>query len=210
MENPFKKAVKDEEQTKEIEEGVSSQMDDNENTAEENIENTEETKAEETNSEESDANNEEDEQKNPLQEKYDTLNNQYLRLAADFDNFRKRTEQEREALLKYGAESTLKKMLEVLDNFERGLKAIETVEDCDKVKECYNLAYKNFTDVLTKAGLETIEAEGKVFDPNFHEAVMQTPTSDKPENTIIAELQKGYKLGDKVLRPTLVNVATVE
>ena len=145
---------------------------------------------------------------NPLQEKYDTLNNQYLRLAADFENFRKRTEQEREALLKYGAESTLKKMLEVLDNFERGLKAIETVEDCDKVKECYNLAYKNFTDVLTKAGLETIKAEGEVFDPNFHEAVMQTPTSDKPENTIIAELQKGYKLGDKVLRPTLVNVAT--
>jgi molecular chaperone GrpE len=99
-------------------------------------------------------------------------------------------------------------MLEVLDNFERGLKAIETVDDCEKVKECYNLAYKNFTDVLTKAGLETIKAEGEVFDPNFHEAVMQTPSSDVPEHTIIAELQKGYKLGDKVLRPTLVNVAT--
>ena len=101
-------------------------------------------------------------------------------------------------------------MLEVLDNFERGLKAIETVEDCDKVKECYNLAYKNFTDVLTKAGLETIKAEGESFDPNFHEAVMQTPCSDKEENTIIAELQKDYKLGEKVLRPTLVNVAVAE
>ena len=111
----------------------------------------------------------------------DTLNNQYIRLAADFENFRKRNEQEREALLKYGAESTLKKMLEVLDNFERGLKAIETVDDCEKVKECYNLAYKNFTDVLTKAGLETIKAEGEVFDPNFHEAVMQTPSSEVPE-----------------------------
>lgn len=147
---------------------------------------------------------------NKLQEKFDTLNNQYIRLAADFDNYRKRQEQEKEALLKYGAESTLKKMIEVLDNFERGLKAIESVEDCDKVKECYNLAYKNFTDVLTKAGLEPIKAEGEEFDPNYHEVVMQTPTSDKPEHTIIAELQKGYKLGDKVLRPTLVNVATAE
>lgn len=150
------------------------------------------------------------EEANPLQEKYDTLNNQYIRLAADFDNYRKRQEQEKEALLKYGAENTLKKMIEVLDNFERGLKALETVEDCEKVKECYNLAYKNFTDVLTKAGLESIKAEGEAFDPNFHEAVMQTPTLEKPEHTIIAELQKGYKLGDKVLRPALVNVAVSE
>ena len=149
-----------------------------------------------------------EEDANPLQEKYYTLNNQYIRLAADFDNYRKRQEQEKEALLKYGAESTLKKMIEVLDNFERGLKAIETVEDCEKVKECYNLAYKNFKDVLTKAGLEAIKAEGETFDPNFHEAVMQTPSTEHPEHTIIAELQKGYKLGDKVLRPTLVNVAT--
>ncbi len=147
---------------------------------------------------------------NPLEEKYNQLNNQYIRLAADFDNYRKRQEQEREALLKYGAENTLKKLIEVLDNFDRGMKAIETVEDCEKVKECYNLAYKNFTDVLAKAGLETIKAEGEEFDPNFHEAVMQTPTSEKPEHTIIAELQKGYKLGDKVLRPALVNVATAE
>lgn len=150
----------------------------------------------------------EKEEVNPLQEKYDTLNNQYIRLAADFDNYRKRQEQEKEALLKYGAETTLKKMIEVLDNFERGLKAIETVDDCEKVKECYNLAYKNFTDVLTKAGLEAIKAEGETFDPKFHEAVMQTPSTEHPEHTIIAELQKGYKLGDKVLRPTLVNVAT--
>jgi molecular chaperone GrpE len=205
MENPFKKAVKDEDKTKEIETEI-----------EENLSEKEETVSEETAEETDEQNIEEraediivsEKDVNPLQEKYDTLNNQYLRLAADFENFRKRNEQEREALLKYGAENTLKKMLEVLDNFERGMKAIETVDDCEKVKECYNLAYKNFTDVLSKAGLETIKAEGEVFDPNFHEAVMQTPTSDVPEHTIIAELQKGYKLGDKVLRPTLVNVAT--
>ena len=205
MENPFKKAVKDEDKTKEIEEGVKSQMDsEDENITDESVEIREEDASEKSQDNQTEDFNE---GKDPLQEKYETLNNQYIRLAADFDNFRKRTEQEREALLKYGAETTLKKMLEVLDNFERGMKAIESVDDCEKVKECYNLAYKNFTDVLAKAGLETIKAEGETFDPNFHEAVMQTPTSEHSENTIIAELQKGYKLGDKVLRPTLVNVA---
>ena len=197
MKNPFS-SDKNEENLKE------KVKIDEEKTADENAETENEEKLENSESVEE----AKKEEVNPLQEKYDTLNNQYIRLAADFDNYRKRQEQEKEALLKYGAESTLKKMIEVLDNFERGLKAIETVEDCEKVKECYNLAYKNFTDVLTKAGLEPIKAEGETFDPNFHEAVMQTPSTEHPEHTIIAELQKGYKLGDKVLRPTLVNVAT--
>lgn len=145
-----------------------------------------------------------------LQTKYDELNNQYIRLAADFDNYRKRQAQERESLLKYGAESTIKKLLEVLDNFERGAKANETIDECDKVKDSFNLMHKQLFDALTKSGLEIIEAEGQEFDPNFHEAVMQTPTSEYPEHTIIAELQKGYKMGDRVLRPALVNVATAE
>ena len=195
MKNPFSSDKNEENLKEEVKINEEKSAEENAETEEkiENSENAEEVTKEEV---------------NPLQEKYDTLNNQYIRLAADFDNYRKRQEQEKEALLKYGAESTLKKMIEVLDNFERGLKAIETVEDCEKVKECYNLAYKNFKDVLTKAGLEAIKAEGETFDPNFHEAVMQTPSTEHPEHTIIAELQKGYKLGDKVLRPTLVNVAT--
>lgn len=196
MENPFKKAV--------------------ENNEEVNIEevNTEDASKEAESVEEkplleaADAVEETKEEKNEWQEKYETLNNQYIRLAADFDNFRKRQEAERESLLKYGAENTVKKLIEVIDNFDRGMKAIETVEDCEKVKECYQLAYKNLSDVLGKIGLEVIKAEGEEFDPNLHEAVMQTPTDEKPENTIIAELQKGYKLGDKVLRASLVNVAT--
>ena len=208
MKNPFKGVntdVNEEINTEDIKENSGADEEvkaEEENSAAENAEAESEEKLEDS--------TEQQEEINPLQEKYDTLNNQYIRLAADFDNYRKRQEQEKEALLKYGAENTLKKMIEVLDNFERGLKAIETVEDCDKVKECYNLAYKNFTEVLTKAGLESIKAEGEQFDPNFHEAVMQTPTSEKPEHTILAELQKGYKLGDKVLRPTLVNVAVSE
>ncbi len=145
-----------------------------------------------------------------LQKKYDTLNQQYLRLAADFDNYRKRQEHEREELLKFGTENALKKMIEVLDNFERGKKALENVEDCQTVKDSFDLVHKQVVEALTKLGLEVIETEGKAFDPNFHDAVMQTPTSDKPEHTIINELQKGYKMGDKVLRPALVNVATSE
>ena len=145
-----------------------------------------------------------------LQQKYDTLNQQYLRLAADFDNYRKRQAQEREDLLKFGTENALKKMIEVLDNFERGKKALENVEDCAKVKESFDLVHKQVFDALSKLGLEVIETEGKEFDPNFHDAVMQTPTSEHSENIIINELQKGYKMGDKVLRPALVYVATAE
>ena len=145
-----------------------------------------------------------------LQEKYDKLNSQYIRLAADFDNFRKRQAQERESLLKYGAENTLKKLIEVLDNFDRGEKAIENVEDVQQVKDSFNLVLKQMRETLTKLGLEVIETEGQEFNPNFHEAVMQTPTSEYDEGIIINELQKGYRIGDKVLRPALVNVASAE
>ena len=193
MENPFKKNAEKKEEVTE------------ENTAAE--ENTEAEAEAETDTSTEEVSNQET---NPWQEKYEALNNQYIRLAADFDNFRKRQESERESLLKYGAENTVKKLIEVIDNFDRGAKALESIDDCEKAKECFNMAYKNFNDVLNKIGLETIKAEGEIFDPNIHEAVMQTPTADKPEHTIIAELQKGYKLGDKVLRPALVNVATAE
>lgn len=145
-----------------------------------------------------------------LKEDFDKLNNQYLRLAADFDNYRKRQEAERENLLKFGTENALKKLIEVLDNFERGQKALENVDDCQKVKESFGLVHKQVVETLNKLGMEEIKAEGEEFDPNFHEAVMRTPTADYPENTIINELQKGYKMGDKVLRPTLVNVAAAE
>ncbi len=191
--NPFKdeKIVKDEETKQE------------ESTTAE----TEETKAEEAKPAEEDNTND---KLKKLQEEYDKLNQQYIRLAADFDNYRKRQAQERENLIKFGTENALKSMLEVLDNFERGQKALENVDDCEKVKESFNLVHKQVFDALTKLGLEEIKAIGEEFDPNFHEAVMQTPTSEHPEHTVINELQKGYKLGDKVLRPTLVNVATAE
>ena len=202
MDNPFKKAVENTEEAVLKEEnsiGIEHE--------EQPVEDVEQ-KDSESDSEVSETNENVLPVKNEWQEKYESLNNQYIRLAADFDNFRKRQESEKESLLKYGAENTVKKLIEVLDNFDRGMKAIEEVEDCEKVKECYRLAYKNINDVLTKIGLEVIKAEGEEFNPNLHEAIMQTPTDEKPENTIVAELQTGYKLGDTVLRASLVNVAT--
>src|SRR5574344_595368 len=137
-------------------------------------------------------------------------NSEVDKLKEDYDNYRKRQEQERASLINYGTESALKKLLEVLDNFERGQKTLAEVDDCEKVKESFNLVHKQVCETLAKLGLEEIKAIGEEFDPNFHEAVMQTPTSEHPEHTVISELQKGYKMGDKVLRPTLVNVATAE
>lgn len=151
-----------------------------------------------------------EEAENKLKQDFDNLNNQYLRLAADFDNYRKRQAQERETLIQYGAQESLKKLIEVLDNFDRAKQAIANTDDVQQVKDSFDVLYNQLFDNLSKLGLEVIQAQGQEFDPNFHEAVMQTPTSEHPENHVIMELQKGYKLGDKVLRPTLVNVATGE
>ena len=218
MSNPFKGANKE---TDEINPDIAkSGINEEENLESESLQQNNETKAEvnpdaevvidEDTSITPESDQAQNESCGKLQEEYDKLNNQYIRLAADFDNYRKRQAQERESLLKYGAEDTLKKLIEVLDNFDRGEKAIQDIEDCEKVKESFNLVYKQLKDALGKVGLETIDCVGQEFDPNFHEAVMQTPTSEHPEHTIIAELQKGYKLGDRVLRPALVNVATAE
>ncbi len=145
-----------------------------------------------------------------LKADYEALNNQYIRLAADFDNFRKRQAQERESLISYGAQDAMKKLIEVLDNFDRAKAAIEKVDDVNAVKQSFEVLYNQMFDNLSNLGLEVIKAQGEEFHPNFHEAVMNTPTSEYPENHVIMELQKGYKLGDKVLRAALVNVATAE
>ncbi len=176
----------------------------------EDLENEEKIEAQEENNKEAEKNEAEAENKDTqkLQEELDSLNNKYLRLAADFDNFRKRQMQERESLLKYGAEDTLKKIITVLDTFERAQKSVEGMSECEKIKESYNVGLKQLYDTLDKLGLKKIEAKGADFDPNLHEAVMQTPTNDYPPHTVIDELQTGYKLFDKVLRPVFVNVAT--
>lgn len=145
-----------------------------------------------------------------LKKKFEALNNQYVRLAADFDNYRKRQAAEREQLLNYGLEKSLQKMIEVLDNFARAEKTFDTIDNVEKAKENFEILHKQVVDSLEKLGLEKITTENQKFDPNLHEAVMQTPTNDYEDHTIIQELQKGYKLGEKILRPSLVNVAVNE
>ena len=101
----------------------------------------------------------------------------------------------------------MKKVLEVVDNFDRALTMVDKIDDIDKMKETFQVLNKQLMDSLTKLGLEQIKCVGEQFDPNVHEAVMQTPTDEYPEDTVINELQKGYKLGEKVLRPAMVAVA---
>lgn len=174
-----------------------------------NIENNEQVIEEqenqaENNVEETASNNAEIEK---LVAEKEQLNNQYIRLAADFENFRKRQAQEREALLKYGAQECMKKLIEVVDNFDRAMQSVEKIDNVEQMKETFFVLNKQLIENLTKLGLEQIQSVGEKFDPNLHEAVMQTQTEEYPEETIIAELQKGYKMGDKVLRPSMVNVA---
>src|SRR5574344_576584 len=152
-----------------------------------------------------------DEEKNDeFKEKYEQLNNQYIRLSADFDNYRKRQAQQLESLLKYSAKTTLKKMVPVLDVLEKAKKTVEETQDINVVKESFTIMSKQFLDALQKAGLEVIDEKDVEFDPNFHNAIIQTPNSEKEDNTILDILTKGYKLEDRVIRPAMVNVAVSE
>ncbi len=145
-----------------------------------------------------------------LKAEIDDLNNKYLRLAADFDNYRKRQAQERDSLLQYGAQETLTKLITAVDTIERAQEQVEKIDDINVVKESYNVAINQLMDILQKCGLEKIETQGQKFDPNFHEALAQTPTNEYEDHTIISQLQAGYKMGDRVLRPSMVNVAVSE
>lgn len=149
----------------------------------------------------------EEQNKDDFEVKYNDLNNKYLRLAADFDNFRKRTIQEKEDLSKYAAAEVLKKITTVLDTFDRASEHLKDIEDCKTVKDSYEVAYKQLLDVLKKCGLEEIEAQGKPFNPNEHEAITQVPTNDIEPDMVAFVAQKGYKMADRVLRPALVGVA---
>jgi molecular chaperone GrpE len=135
----------------------------------------------------------------------ETLENRLKRLQADFDNYRKRTQAEKEQLSLIVKSETIKGLLSVLDNFERAL-ATEPPEEAKVFMEGFQLIHKQFVGALEKEGLKKIEAIGKEFDPVYHEAIMRVP-SDSYENDIVAEeLQAGYQVGDKIIRPTMVKV----
>ena len=128
----------------------------------------------------------------------------YKRLQADFANFRRRNEKERQELSSLVVQGLVKDLLPIVDNFERALK-VENAKDA-ALHEGISMVYKQFMETLKKNGLEPIEAVGKKFDPNFHQAVMRVQDPDKEDNTIEEELQKGYMVQGRVIRPSMVKV----
>lgn len=132
------------------------------------------------------------------------LKNRYLRTLADFDNYRKRADREKNDFFKYALANIMKELLPVLDNFDR---ALEHAEEGDEFHKGVLLIYKQLFDVLQKSGLKSIDQAGVHFDPNIHEAVVREEDPSVPNHTVAAVLQKGYFLYDRLLRPALVKVA---
>jgi molecular chaperone GrpE len=129
-----------------------------------------------------------------------------LRLQADFDNYRRRTRQEQTELSAFVTQNLLKELLPVIDNFERALGS-RPVEDPSGFGAGVEMIFRQLYGVLEKQGISTVAAVGEMFDPNRHEAILKDADSDQPEGTVVAELQKGYAVGGKVIRPALVRVA---
>ena len=136
----------------------------------------------------------------------DLLQDRLLRTAAEFDNYRKRMERERRDLSDYVAAEVLKEILPILDNFERALQAPAT-PDTDAFRKGIELIHKQMLDLLKKRGVTPIDAQGADFDPNFHQAVIHEASADHRDGEVMQELQRGYLLGDRLLRPAMVKVA---
>ena len=136
-----------------------------------------------------------------LKEKSDRI----LRLQADFENFRRRTAKEKEELAAVITQNILGDLLPLLDNFERAMAVEQT--DGEAFQKGVEMIFTQLREVLDKHGLQSIEAEGQTFDPNFHQAVMRVEDSDAPDGTITQVLQKGYQAKGRVIRPAMVQVA---
>jgi len=137
------------------------------------------------------------------EEHYDHL----LRLQADFDNYRKRSQKEKTELIKYASERIVEDLLPVLDNFERAASAAKVNPDFAAFSKGVDMIFRQLQTALYKEGLKAMEAIGQPFDPNLHEAVLRVASEEHPENTVVEELQKGYYLKEKVLRPCMVKVS---
>jgi len=141
--------------------------------------------------------------------KADELRDQLLRTIADMDNLRKRAAREKQDAIRFANESLLEKLVPVLDNFEMAMLATASAEggSVDSLKTGVNMILSQFKNVVADSGLEVIEAQGKAFDPNLHEAVSHQESTTVPEGHVLQQLRKGYKLKDRLLRPATVVVA---
>ena len=179
----------------------------------ETTEDTEEDDTEETSEEDSKDGQkksffrkEKKEKKDKKDLKIDELNDRLIRNMAEFDNFRKRSEREKAQMFEIGARDIIEKILPVIDNFERGLGAITEEERESAFAQGIEKIYKQMFTALSDAGLKPIDAVGKPFDPNFHNAVMHAEDPEQGENLVAEEFQKGYMYRDTVIRHSMVKV----
>ena len=135
----------------------------------------------------------------------ENLYDRYLRIQAEYENYKKRSLKERSEERKYKSQDLATELLPVLDNFERALQ-VEPTDANKGLLEGVQMVYNQFKDALASQGIQEIPAEGEVFDPNLHHAVMQVEDESMESNAIVEELQKGYQLNDRVIRPTMVKV----
>ncbi len=140
-----------------------------------------------------------------LRDEMDALNDQYKRLQAEYSNYIRRTQQEKETIGVFANEKIITELIPVIDNMERALDACPDKEEA--LYKGVDLVYKQLKDSLVKFGVEEIEAQDADFDPNVHMAVMQESIDGVEPNKVVMVLQKGYKLGTKVIRPTMVKVS---
>ena len=141
-----------------------------------------------------------------LKQQLEEQKNDYLRLAAEFDNFRKRTRRDIADIVKSANESLISQLLDVLDNFERAMKSQGEKVDLEAYSKGVALVYDKLNGILTNAGLKKFESIGEAFDPRLHEALMQVEADDKEPDTIALEMLPGYTLNDKVIRHAKVGV----
>ena len=141
-----------------------------------------------------------------LRQKAEENYSRFLRVQADFDNFRKRTRKEKEDLLQYASLPIIEALLPAIDNLERALLAGDESVNVETLMKGVDMVFRQIKQVLEKEGLKEIEALDKPFDPTYHQAVMQESDPEKESGIILQELQKGYVLKDRVLRPSMVKV----
>ena len=144
-----------------------------------------------------------------LNQERTTLLDQLLRRQAEFENYRRRVDRERAETYARSRAEVVLELLPVIDNFERALASLEhSGNDATSLHQGIELIHRQLNDALAKFGLEPVESVGQTFDPNLHEAVSAEPSAEHEENTVIAEFERGYKLGEKLLRPAKVKVAS--
>lgn len=131
----------------------------------------------------------------------------FLRTLAEYTNFKRRAKEELDQARRFGSEDFVIRLLPIIDNFDRAIKAAEEIGDFDALHGGVVLILRQLQDLMEREGVKPIEAVGEEFDPNIHEAVMRQDTDEYPDNTIVEEFQKGYVMGDKVIRPSMVKVA---